>query len=232
MNAPAEILEKIKKLLRLARSSNPHEAALAMEKALALAAEHRVAVDQLDPDHQADRVTHRDHEDLLSKLPHEHQFAARILQRFFRVRCIIRGKWHSPATRWRPVKRQYLTVVGTTSDAEIALYVLGFLVHHFRFCWRKHRGRCRNRPSFMHGMFLGLYSKLSEAEPKAPEATVTNRALVVSFDAYVAQHIGKTEDVKMADPTAAAAVNAGWVQGRKTEILGGLKPSSSTLSLT
>jgi hypothetical protein len=205
-----------------------------MEKALALAAEHRVAVDQLDPDHQADRVTHRDHEDLLAKLPHEHQFAARILQRFFRVRCIIRNRWYYPpgTSISRGVHRHYLTVVGTSSDAEIALYVLGFLVHHFRFCWRKFRGRCRNRHAFMHGMFLGLWSKLSEAEPKAAVTEESSTALTTSFNAYIAEHIGETKPAGgISNPSATAAMNAGWVQGRKTEILGGLKPGSATLAL-
>ena len=53
MSATPEVIEKIKKLLRLARSSNPHEAQLALQRAMALAREHDVAVEGLNPDEQA-----------------------------------------------------------------------------------------------------------------------------------------------------------------------------------
>lgn len=232
MSAPADILEKLKKLLRLARSSNPHEAALAMEKAMALAAEHRVALDQINPDHEAARVTHRDHEDQLARLSDEHQFAARIVQRFFRVRCIVRNRWTGPTDQWRPVSREFITCVGTASDVEIALYVIGFLVHHFRFCWRHHRGRIRNRRAFMTGMFRGLYSKLLDAEP--PTETEASTALVVSHDAYIAAHIGETTPKgHCEDHEATAALTAGFSQGLKTEIRGGLRPGNNQpLALT
>ena len=81
MSTPVEILEKLRKLLRLARSSNPHEAALAMAKAMALAAEHRIALDQVNPDHETPRFTHRDDGEDFRRMPHEHQ--CMIVQRFF-----------------------------------------------------------------------------------------------------------------------------------------------------
>ncbi|MBC8009968.1 MAG: DUF2786 domain-containing protein [Burkholderiales bacterium] len=217
MNAP-EVLEKIKKLLRLARSSNPHEAALAMAKAMALAAEHRVCLSQVDPDQEATHVTHRDHEDRLARLSAEHHFAALICQRFFRVRCIVRNS-HA---------RQFIAIVGATTDAEIALYVLGFLVHHFRFCWRHHRGRVRNRKAFMSGMFNGLYAKLREDELPAEKSEASN-ALVVSLDAYIATHIGETKKKKAPECSAdaSAARRAGFNQGQKTNIRGAIKPSEA-----
>jgi hypothetical protein len=225
MSAPAEIIERIKKLLRLARSANQHEAALAMEKAMALAAEHRVEVEKLDVYHDAARVTHRDHEDRLARLSDEYQFAARICQRFFRVRCIVRNSWHTPEGKWLPVSREYIALVGTATDVEIALYVLGFLVHHFRFCWRHHRGRVRNRRAFLTGMFRGLHAKLAAAEPPVP--VESHNALIVSHDAYIAAHIGKTTDrANREDDDAHAALLAGWHQGQKTQIHGGLKPGA------
>lgn len=225
----AEIIERLKKLLRLARSSNPHEAALAMEKAMELATEHRIALDQINPDHEAPRFTHRHHEEHFVRLPHEHQFAANICKAFFRVRCIITTVCRAGRDGW-PQRRETVVIVGTDTDVEIANYVLGFLVHHFRFCWRKHRGRCRNRYAFMHGMFLGLYSKLSEKY--ATPAGDQEQAIVVSMDTYVGEHLGKITSKGFASPTATAAHVAGWAQGRKTEIHNGLKPGASTLALT
>ena len=64
MSATPEILEKIKKLLRLARSANQHEAQLALARALELARAHDVAVDSLNADEQAKEktITHGDTE--------------------------------------------------------------------------------------------------------------------------------------------------------------------------
>lgn len=225
MSASAEILEKLRKLLRLARSSNPHEAALAMEKAMALAAEHRVSLDQVNPDHEPPRATHRDSDEHFQRLPHEHQFAGMIVQRFFRVKTIARTVCRAGRDGW-PQRREVLALVGTESAVEIGHYVLGFLVHHFRFCWRHHRGRCRNRAAFMRGMFVGLYHKLQEAE--AP-ASPTSTALEVSMESYIAEHFGelKSKDVPGGGNSASAALRAGYAQGRQTEIRDGIKPGAA-----
>jgi hypothetical protein len=220
----AEIIERLKKLLRLAHSSNPHESALAMQKAMELAAEHRIALDQVNPDHEAPRFTHRHHEEHFVRLPHEHQFAANICTAFFRVRSIITTVCRTGRDGW-PQRRETVALVGTETDVEIANYVLGFLVHHFRFCWRKHRGRCRNRYAFMHGMFLGLHSKLSE-KYTAPVGDQEN-ALVVSMENYVGAHFGKLTSKGFTSPSATAAQMAGWHQGRKTEIRDGIKPGAA-----
>ncbi|MBI5768723.1 MAG: DUF2786 domain-containing protein [Verrucomicrobia bacterium] len=212
MSAPAEIVEKIKKLLRLARSANPHEAQLAMQRALQLAEEHRVAVDGLNPDAATPLITHQD-TDSLARLGYDRNFAALIVKRFFRVRPIVRGAIHV-VDGW-PRAGEKLSFVGTTSDIEIALYVYHFLVRHFAFCWRKHRGRLRNRYSYVHGMFEGLYHKLVEAEPPAPERQAEGTELALSMDGYIAQHIGKIESKGMADPSADAARWAGFIRGRK-----------------
>lgn len=228
MTAPAEILEKLRKLLRLARSSNPHEAGLAMEKAMALAAEHRIAIDQIDPDHAAPRFTHRDAEEHFRRLPLEHHFAGMIVQRFFRVKTICRTVCRNGRDGW-PQRREVLALVGTETDVEIGLYVLGFLVHHFRFCWRHHRGRCRNRAAFVRGMFAGLYQKLQEAETPVPVGPAST-ALEVSMAGYLAQHFGELKDKDMpgGGSDASAAMRAGYAQGRKTEIRGGIKPGAAT----
>ena len=126
-----------------------------------------------------------------------------------------------------PQRREVMALVGTETDVEIGLYVVGFLVHHFRFCWRHHRGRCRNRAAFVRGMFAGLYHKLQEAETPAP-AGATSTALAVSMAGYIAQHFGKLEEntTPGGGNSASAALRAGYVQGRKTEIRDGLKPGA------
>lgn len=215
-------IDKIKKLLRLARSSNQHEAALAMKRAVELAAAHQVEIDGLDPDDDASRITHREDE-TLSRMPYDRTFASFICRRFFRVEPIqcdvirmVRG--------W-PKKGYQMRWVGTESDVEIARYVYQFIYRHFAFCWRKHRGRCRNRYSFVKGMYQGLYTKLLEAEPSAPLRKVKGTEIQTSFDAYIAQHFGKVTTSSMKDASANAAMMRGFFQGRKTNINPAVKPA-------
>ncbi len=230
MTAPAEIIEKIKKLLRLARSSNPHEAQLAMQRAMQLAEEYRVTVDSLNPDAAAPSITHQD-TDTLSRLGYDRRFAALIVTRFFRVHPVV-----CSAVRivdgW-PTAGEKLSFVGTATDIEVALYVYHFLVRNFAYCWRKHRGRLRNRYSFVHGMWIGLRTKLAEAEPPAAEPQVKGTELQLSVAGYIAQHIGKTENKSMSSPSAQAALYAGYIHGRRTEIRSAIKPAAAApLALT
>jgi hypothetical protein len=223
MNAPTEIIDKIKKLLRLARSANPHEAGLAMQHALRLAEEYHVAVDSLNPDAAKSTITHQD-TDTLARLTYDRHFAALLVKRFFRVRPIACGAVHV-IDGW-PTCGQKLSFVGTASDIEIALYVYHFLVRHFSYCWRHHRGRMRNRYSFVAGMYHGIFAKLHEAEPPAADRKVTGTELSLSIDGYLAQHFGELKTLKMADALATAAAYAGYVQGRNTEIRPAVKPGA------
>ena len=226
------VIERIKKLLRLARSSNPHEAALAMQRALALAEEHRIAVETLDPDRAAPSFTHQSGRTFV-RVSHDQRFAALIVHRFFRVHTLIENCVRVDRHGW-PSNGQKMTFIGTESDVEIAIYVFNFLTHHFAWCWRKHRGRCRHRYSYVHGMFIGLWSKLSDAEPSMPERQTKGNELELSMRSYIAEHFGELERTgKLPKAKARAAAWAGYVQGRKTEIRPGIKQTeSSPLALT
>jgi len=226
----AETIEKIKKLLRLARSSNIHEAQLALARAMALAQEHAVAIEGLDPDEQAKekKVTHRETEPE-GCISYDKRFAFGLCRTFFHVdtvtiRCI------RTVNGW-PRYGYKTAIIGTNSDIEIALYVFGFLTHHFSFCWRKYRGRLRNRYAFVEGMFSGIYDRLTL---DAPLSTGTELA-VTDRENYIEAVIGKTKKSKHQGPDhdATAAKNAGYLHGRNTQIPGGLKaPETGVLTLT
>jgi len=227
----SNVIEKIKKLLRLARSSNPHEAALAMQHALALAEEHRISIEGLNPDQAAPTFTHQSGK-TFARLSHEQQFAASIVQSFFHVKAITQGCVRFDKSGW-PRSGEKMTFVGTTSDLEVAWYVFDFLTFHFAYCWRKHRGRCRHRYSFMLGMAAGLHSKLAESNPPTPERQAKGNELALSMKAYLAEHFGKLKPRHLPDASAQAAANAGYVQGRKTEIRPGIKQTEQApLALT
>lgn len=223
MSAASDIVDRIAKLLRLAKSSNPHEAAAALAKAMELAAEHRVALESipLEEAETAKRTAHRD-TDPFARLSYDRKYACIILRRFFRVRVIHRG-----AIVMRdglPAASRKISFVGQTADLEIALYVYAFLLAHFTYCWSHHRGRLRSRPSFVRGMFEGIFSKLYEAEAAAGAAR-TGTELAESFGHYISLHFGPTEQMKnrLPDADASAARYRGYVHGRKTEIRTPLK---------
>lgn len=211
------IIEKIKKLLRLSRSSNPHEAELALAKAMALAAEHRVALESIDPDDDRHVVGHT-HTDPWRAITKEKKYASIICQTFFNVTTFTDYMFDKGSMS---IKRR-ICFVGTVTDRQIALYVFGFLVQHFRYCWRHHRGRCRSRDSYLAGMYTGIFSKLIGN----PQTTAKpGLAMVPSHRAYIARHFGELfssnqrKTVKFAD----SAFRQGFVQGLKTNIRKGVK---------
>lgn len=235
MTASAETIERIKKLLRLARSSNPHEAQLALARAMALAREHSVSIEGLNPDEAAKEktVTHEDTAESF-RLGYDKECAVRICQMFFRVTPVFRTS--VVMLRGWPKRAKRVSFVGTRADITIALYVYGFLLHHFAFCWRKHRGRLRNRHAFIEGTFRGIARTLTDAEPEPTAQEAKGTELVAAEHAhYISTQIGKTTDRAYGTPdhNAQAALNAGWIEGRKTVIAKPLTPAApGPLALT
>ncbi|MBI5689290.1 MAG: DUF2786 domain-containing protein [Verrucomicrobia bacterium] len=231
MSAPAEIIEKIKKLLRLARSSNRHEAELALAHALALAREHAIAIDSLNPDESVreKQITHRDTE-AEAKLTYDKRYALAICRRFFRV-TTVEIQCLRPGTFFSRLGVRVM-FVGTRSDIEIALYVYGFLVGHFARSWRKVQQRFRNRQAYVHGMYIGLTAKLEEQRDLLPKGT---ELVVAGHEQYILATVGQTTTTAMGKPDhrARAAAWAGFLEGQNTEIHGALQPASGeSLALT
>jgi len=236
MSVSPEIIEKIKKLLRLSRSSNPHEAQLALQRALELARQHDVAVEALNPDAQAREktVTHKD-TDFSQRMSLEKRYAVKIVGAFFHVSPVFNEKIVRPVDGY-PYVGKFVTFVGTAADVEIAVYVFNFLAYHFAYCWRKHRGRLRNRHAFIDGMYLGLFQKLHEALPQPSEREAKGNELALQeHENYIASTIGKTEPTEPIRPdrVTVAAMNAGYLQGLQTNILTPLKDGKpAPLALT
>ena len=222
------ILEKIKKLLRLARSANPHEANLAMQNAMKLAAEHQIAVEGINPDEQQAAITDQTSRGFI-QLTYDRHFAALIVQRFFNVSVVIRPKI-IVVDGW-PKGGKALAFVGKQVDIDIALYVYVFLTRRFAYCWNHHRGRARNRRAFIEGMFRGIWAVLLEAQP--PEEPHKPGLILAERDAYIRAHFGDTSAHKAphSDKLAAAAAFAGFLHGRNTKIRTPLERPAETLRL-
>jgi hypothetical protein len=216
-----EIIEKIKKLLRMKRGGTAGEIANALAAAAKLAREHSIDLGSVDPDApDAVPLSHMDAK-TAARLQDECKYAALVCQNFFNVTAMITDAKNG--RRWRDWQ---IIFIGTTTDQQSALYIFEFLSGHFRRCWN-HRPnkRLKNRPAFMNGIFQGLCQKLHEQR----KAEVTGVGLVrldqavARRDQYLKAHWPDAGTRKMEQHSDASAAKwAGWVEGRKTEIRSGL----------
>ena len=201
------ILDKIKKLLRLSRSANQHEAELALSRAMQLAAKHRIDLSKVDASEE-NAVTHK-YSKSWKRVPLEGQLAATIVNRFFRVKTIYHQSW----------REEKIAIIGTRSDVEIARYVFDFLVGHFRRSWNKRiNRRLRRRDAFMQGMYHGLFFKLLESEEPSESE---DAAIVSSFGTYIEEFFGKLttkESKQKRRPGTDASRFAGYQAGQATDI--------------
>lgn len=214
-----QVIEKIKKLLRMKRGGTRGEIENALVMAAELARKHGIDLAGVDPDAETQKINHIS-ELLTSRLPLEAKFAAGILVNFFNVNVIVSQQRHPR----RPWDRVYiLNLVGNALDTEVARYVFAFLQKHFRRCWaQRENRRLKNREAFINGMFLGLAYKLENERRQS----VNEAGLVLIGNAvaerknYVAKHWpdSKESNLKHDDSGANAAREAGVTAGLATNI--------------
>jgi hypothetical protein len=153
------ITEKIRKLLRLAKSSNHAEAESALAKAMELAARHQVDVSALSDDDEITKLVTRYFRCGGKRIAREWREAMGIARRFFNVStCIMQGMGK-------------VAFIGTEVDVQIADYVTAFLV---RCCRQelqrfaeleKRRGRRmtpNKKASFITAFFGGVAVTLGD----------------------------------------------------------------------
>ncbi|MBI5515523.1 MAG: DUF2786 domain-containing protein [Deltaproteobacteria bacterium] len=154
----AAVLERIRKLLALARSPNEHEAQSAMDAARRLMLKHNL--EQVSLGERRDH--HFRHLGAPSGRVEAHlKFLAVILHRHFFVETI----W---VPVWRPregLRGTVLEVCGTRDNLELAAYVYSFLTHTAEALWTVHKrargiARDRDRRSFLSGVMQGFLEKL------------------------------------------------------------------------
>ena len=217
------IVEKIKKLLRMQRGGTPDEIATALKLAQELADKHGIDLGSVDPTEKlkSEQIGQSDTGTPISRIQWECTYASLICKHFFKVEVIERN------TAWR---KYVLTFIGTAWDIEVALYVYHFLVGHFRREWTHKSGRCRNRQSFMFGMYCGLAQKLRERIPQEVKAGSGQEVMVIAGQVarrdYIAKHFGKLTTKNAApDSDAAKAKWLGFLAGQDTEIRPAVKPA-------
>ncbi len=164
----AKVLDRIRRLLSLAGSSNPHEAETAMRTARKLMLEYNVE-ELAHPTTSGYAWRHlgkptgrrEEHERILASILHEHFFVETIVVPVYRVQ---EGKAGT-----------VLEVIGSETNVALAAYVHDFLLHTGDALWRAHKREKgirgdKDRRTFLAGVMRGFRDKL-ETERKTSEAT-------------------------------------------------------------
>lgn len=153
------ITEKIRKLLRLAKSSNQAESNAALAKAMELAARHQVDVSSLSEDAEIAKLVTRYFRCGGKRLTREWRKALAVARQFFNVSTCIMSDFGQVA------------FIGTEMDVQIADYVTTFLVRtrrdelrKFSIAEKKRRRcmSCNKRACFIDSYFNGVWVKLSK----------------------------------------------------------------------
>lgn len=222
-----DIIEKLRALLRLAKSDNVHEAALAMQRAHDIAAKHQVDLSRLPAEDDLRAPLGR-YMQLPDRLAQEWKEALNLIHNYFNVdvTCIRRGG--------------RCLIVGTALDVELAEYVCTYLVRACRQClahWKDGERRHRRKTSggkvasFIEGFFLGLRVKL-HAQRKSQAEQHAGLALALALeDGARARNVfarsvltGKITTITMPQLRRhRQSGSAGFIAGQSTEIRSGLR---------
>ena len=234
MQEDARIMARIRKLLRLSRSPNPHEAALALERALSLAQANSIRLAAVDPDAESGGITHKAVRE--ARLHFEKERALILLQAHFNVN-ILRGQ-------------DYVRIIGREVDISIAEYAYTYIVRACRSCFKSFAAeearsrRCMNtakRQNFMYGFMKGVDQHLEKLRVR-PDVDPDTSALIHDTQAMEARRRQeyleanwKSKSIKLRIPESRHSIAAtmGFLDGCNTTIHRPVTaPTQTTLSLT
>jgi len=216
------VIEKVKKLLQLAQSSNVHEAELATMKANALLLRHNL-----------DHITSNDDEPLymdrvLLNCRKDPKMSAiySILVHFFVRPVFSHGKG-----------RCCIEITGTLTNVKLAVYVANFLELELENLWdvaRKEYGfqGLRAKNSFFLGIAAGFDQKMKASKHDLCADDKKSLILVErNLDVKIKQIYGKLSSSRTNHNSDDRANAVGIIQGRNLSIRQGLESSSKGLYL-
>lgn len=222
-------IEKIKKLLRLGKSSNPHEAELALQRAFEIAEKNHIDLANLDVDDDLKKIALKAHRVAL-RLSYPKKLAISTVQSFFNVTVLM--------------KRGQLEFIGTAADIEVGIHVFEFLVRACNRDLLKIRARMRgvrlprkHLRSFVNGFFYGVSSNLTTLRQETLIAH-EQYALVLQAedkrrDAFITANCGKVKNVEIYDTKALDknSLTLGYRMGREVQISQPLPCNTARLAL-
>jgi hypothetical protein len=178
------VLVRIKKLLALAESPNPHEAELALTKAREMMARHNV--DLLDHAGKREYVTIR-----LGEAKRRHQRDAYVLSGILGEFYLVHPVWASGYDPVRDATGKVLEISGTPTNVRLAHYVYDYLQQYCDWEWQRFSRRRRlggtARRDFTIGILLGFAEKLRSSERESPELQALVKQGDFQLDQYFAE---------------------------------------------
>lgn len=225
------IIEKIRKLLALANSTNEHEAALAASHAQRLLSEHNLAMADIEPDNKPDSADRL--ETTVSKtLPKWIRHLSAGICTAFDCQAI-----HNPAIG-------KLTFIGVGADVQVAVYTFAFLDRTIRrLCSNYIRHHIsdrlvnRQRELMRQSYYLGAVSTITDKlRIQKQQTPVTPGALVPIKDALIKKtmsEMGPTRTVRSRKSYInASAYTQGQQDGKQVGVHHGIGGSKSATQLT
>ncbi len=213
--ADERILNKIKSCMVLAqRSTNPHEAAVALAHAQKLMAKHGVdgtelalsAIGMSDADGGAYRATH----------PRYYHFLLAVVQSAFGVQAVIGGSKSQGG---------HVTFIGVSPNDQLAAYAFEVLWPQLTKARSEYVARLphackrttkiRRGDAFAEGWCNAIYRQVSALKPTEVEASLIQQAIAAKFPAVTDSKVREL-DSKRNDVTAAAT--AGYRAGRDVRL--------------
>lgn len=216
------VIEKVKKLLQLAQSSNVHEAELATMKANALLLRHNLDCIQSCDDGPLymDRV-------LIQKKKDAKMVAVYEILKHFLVRPVISsGKGQC-----------CLEISGTQTNVKLAVYIAHFLDKELDHLWQESKAEyalqgLRAKNSFLLGIARGFNLKM---ESSKHDLSVADQKSLVSveknLDAKIRQIYGRLSSSRSDHQTDERAGAVGIMKGRSLTIRQGVETSTKGLYL-
>ncbi len=220
MTPKPSIINRVKKLLRLARdkAATPAEAGNALNRALDLIHQHEIDIATLDLDEPTENLICQ-----RIRVGQSISFIKRrvnlILLHYFKVRTI----WERP----------YLAIVGFETDVTIAQYVFAFLVRScssavkdYAAAERKARRKVttRKKQGFIQGWMYGVSTTLRDPNTPAQAIEDNKTALILSekkrqVDAHFEQLFPDSISSPIQKkPLNKSALWSGYVRGKDTSI--------------
>jgi hypothetical protein len=198
------ILDKIRKLLRLSKCSKAtaNEAAVALAKAMQLAAEHGIDLAKVSTEESDSSVTHR-----TTPAPFgvAERNASSLVKRHFNVDALFSSS----------SGKKVVHFIGYPETCDLAIYVFVYLVRCAKSAWKNRSNKhLKNRESYIYGFFLAI----DELMPP----TFHQPGLVPSFQTYT-EHVllsGRKIITKPVAPksTTIKALTSGFLAGQKNGI--------------
>jgi hypothetical protein len=237
----ASIIEKIKKLFALSKSSNPNEAALALERARSLMIQYSIEQSELAVDQIEDII------EIDFAVSSRFNTPSTILSYWIGEAFFVKPLLSKTHTGYHKVDNK-IKFIGSKSDLAVATYVFSYVlslmsekseeyyksIKHTKEKWSP-LGAKKVKNDFSIGFIDAVCNKLKQLKADHEVAhkyeTETLNALVVvkndNIKKYVQEKYGKTKATKSKMSYDKNHYGHGHVEGQKTGIFRGVQHNSS-----